>query len=185
MNSRTLWSALIVLVAVNLLLFGRLLISSRQAGRIEPDLTGYIGRPSLPEIDLIAEDGSTVSLPSLVRGGPPTCLIFFSSSDCPTCFDDRRLWTDIPERTGARVFGVACSSDVAEFRRWEAQTGFGVEVYLDTTFRVLDTMNFRLTPLKVLFDRSGRPVWVDPPRITPEEQNHFWEDLTYALDKSH
>lgn len=145
-------------------------------------LTNYIlGIQRLPDVTVIDRNGGEYRLPQLAGEDQPAVFVFFTPGDCPVCFEEKSLWQEIPDRSGVAVYGVASNPDADEFWRWVDQTGINIPVYLDTTFAALDSMDFRVRPLKVVVDGYGVAVWADPVRKTPPARQAFWGELRTVL----
>jgi peroxiredoxin len=145
------------------------------------DISLYIDNPVLPNVTLSNREGGEFDFTELAGEYSPTVLVFFSPSDCPNCFAEKVIWAELVQRGKARVYGIAVSADSREFWLWASRSRIPVDVYLDTTFAIFDSMQFKVTPLKVLLDDEGRPVWADPPRLSVQEQEQFWEDFDNAI----
>jgi peroxiredoxin len=170
-----------VMVLVNLILAFELYQTRRAVSHPLADISLYVDNPVLPAVTLSDIEGGEFVFPDLAAGYSPTVLIFFSPSDCPNCFGEKDIWAELQQRGQARVYGIAVSADSREFWLWAARSRIPIDIFLDTTFAVFDSMQFKVTPLKVLLDDEGRPVWADPPRLSVQEQEQFWEDFDNAI----
>lgn len=170
-----------LLVVMNLILFAEVCRLKSGPPPAPVDVTSYIGHPTLPDVVVIDDDGNSYRLREAPGNELPTMMVFFSSSDCPNCFSEKTLWAEVATTGTARVMGVAVSASQAEFREWVSYMDFAIPLYLDTTFCIFDSMDFKVTPLKVLVKGDGEVVWADPPRLSKPEQQAFWRDFNHAV----
>jgi len=182
MNANVTKALMAVLIVMNLLLFVQVYRLKSGTGPALVDISSYIGRPELPDVAIADRDGNTVKLRALVAEDEPTLMVFFSSSDCPNCFSEKSLWSQVSAETAAHVVGIAVSASAHEFWRWVSHMDFSIPIYLDTTFSVFDSMRFRVTPLKELIREGGDLVWAYPPRLSEPEQASFWRDFRHAIE---
>ena len=174
--------ALIVLLLIlNGALVYRILSSSRRSHPV-PEPLEYIARVDLPDVELVDRDGQPQTVRELAAQEPLTLLIVFSPSDCPPCLEEKNLCGEVARLDIVAVYGIGISPSPEEFWEWESRMDIPVDVYLDTTFAFMDSMGFRVTPLKLLISAAGTVLWVDPPRLSPAEVAAFWEDLSRVVD---
>jgi hypothetical protein len=175
-------------VAVLVILNGVLLVRTQhiksEAVDDSPNIAEYINKTKLPNISILDRNGRLVKIYDLIKGKPQTMFIFFNPSDCPSCLEEKFLWGQIAERGLVRAIGLASNASSQEFWSWAEQERFPIEIYLDTSFALADSLQFRATPLKLLVDENGKIYWVDPLRIGPRAQKIFWKELSSALEKN-
>lgn len=105
---------------------------------------------------------------------PWTLLVFMTPADCARCLGATGEWSALAERFKAEldVVGVIVHGDAAEARLYEEayKPAFPVFVVADTEaalgIKELDLA--QATPLKVLVDQSGRPVFASS--ASPDER---------------
>lgn len=179
---KTIWYKVIIIILLGLnaaLLYQNHQIKAAPTNsRIGPE--AYVGRLQLPDYPVTDQGGYPTDLLTLAGNSEHTMFIFFSPSDCPSCFDERHLWGQITDRTQLPVVGIATSPDSRELWQWVDNMEMPIDIYLDTTFVIEHTMEFQMTPLKLLVNSSGTIVWADPPREPGSAREHFWEDLENA-----
>ena len=141
----------------------------------------YLDRLQLPDYQVTDRRGHSTGLLTLAGNSEHTMFIFFSPSDCPSCFNERYLWGQISDRIQLPVIGIASSPDSRELWQWVTNMEMPIDVYLDTTFAIEHTMEFQMTPLKVLVNSTGAIIWADPPREPGSAREHFWEELGNAI----
>lgn len=146
---------------------------------VEP--SEYVGELTIPDLRVADTAGRSVSLAELAAGQPNCFFVFYSPSDCPSCFNEKTFWTEIAERTEIPVIGVASNASSTELWAWNRNNQIPIVTYVDTTFAVHDSMRFKVMPLKLLVNSYGKILWADPARIEPKEQRAFWGDLTYVM----
>ncbi|MFZ5980885.1 MAG: TlpA family protein disulfide reductase [Candidatus Zixiibacteriota bacterium] len=172
-----------VLFVINLLLLAEVYRLKSGPAPLLVDISSYIEQPELPEVPVADSSGKLVNLCEVVARDMPTLMVFFSSSDCPNCFSEKSLWSEVSDETATRVVGVAVSSSGPEFWQWVSYMDFPIPIYLDTTYAIFDSMQFRVTPLKVLVKENGDLMWADPPRLSKPEQMLFWREFNYAIEE--
>jgi hypothetical protein len=166
-----------LLIVANLLLLAHLWRNRDNPPRRSTDLSYYMKRVTLPDVIVTDSGGQSVRLLTLIEDSAPALLVVFSPSDCPACLEERRLWSRLYHSGRVSVIGIAASPSADEFWTWAAPLEFDIPLYLDTCFALPDSMEFRVMPLKVLADRSGRIRWADPPRLDGDEMARFSDDL--------
>jgi hypothetical protein len=137
----------------------------------------YMKRPKVPNVTVLDSSGQANPILNLLDSLNPVMFVFFSPSDCPSCFEERRLWSAVNRSGLVRVYGIACHADPVEFWNWVRQTGFEIPLFLDTSYVIIDSMSFRTTPLKTLVDQQGRVLWCDLPRIDNQSIRQFWKEF--------
>lgn len=147
------------------------------------DLAEYLSSPTIPDVAVIDSLGRSISSRELVRGQGPLIVVLFTPGDCSSCFDERDLWAEIPKRAGIPVMAIVANDDVGEFRDWAAGFEFGIPVYIDTNYAVLDSMGVLKRPLKILFDEDGRARWADGTRSSSLSREQYWPDLERELGR--
>ena len=184
MKTRWPYALIAMLVVLNLLLlYQNVTLKTRSethSARLTP-VGEYVNQAILPDLPVQDEEGISHTLRRLVETEPFTLLVFFSPSDCPTCFAEAELWQEVREKRDVAVYGIGTSPNGKEFWQWVKHSGITIDVYLDTTFSVDGMMQFTTTPLKVLSNSEGVILWADPPRERGEDENQFWGDLDHAL----
>ena len=178
-NRRALW--LTVLVAINIVLAVYLFDTKDTDNRHLRDVLTFVENPVLTDVALFDRDGESLSLHQRLDKLAPAMIVVFSPSDCPSCLDEKWLWIEAAARCDINLIGIACSSDRDEFWKWLEITEVPFTVFLDTSYAVIDSLHPVITPMKLLVDRKGIPVWADPPRLDEPTVQKFMRDLKYAL----
>lgn len=181
MKSRWIYVLTVLLVAANIALLAQVrhLRGSAYAVIAPPEV--YVNSDRLPEVTVLSRMGKQAPLLELVSGNEHTLIVLFSPSDCPPCFSESEVWEAVPDRASISVYGVGMHVNADEFFQWVDNSGFGMDTYLDTS-GMLAQMGWRVSPLKVLVDSTGRILWADPPREPGPARVRFWRDLSYAID---
>jgi len=175
---------IIVLVVMNLLLCYEICRIKSDSSPVLVDAAMYTGRPTIP-LGVVVSDRNDMKLEmrKLLAPDKPTMFVFFSTSDCPNCFSEQKLWAKANATGKAHFVGIAVSASRLEFWNWAASMEVSIPLYIDTTFSIFDSMKFEITPLKVLVNGKGKVLWADPPRLSKVEQKAFWRDFNHALEE--
>lgn len=182
MKSKSLYVIIFFLVILNLILLFRGRNLNKKPFLQNTDISLYTKQKSLPSVKVVNRAGFITSIERLIDTSGLTLLIFFTPSDCPSCFSEKELWKRVKESGLARTAAIACNSDPKEFWKWVDATGFDIPIYLDSTFASIDTLNLSTTPMKILVNNSGDIVWADPPRLDPYAVRSFFDELSYYIE---
>lgn len=172
-----------IMILLNIILFTKFYNLKFAQAHTLTDVSSYMVRMNLPNVAVTNKLGESFFLPQLAKKYAPAIFIFFSPSDCPNCLSEIPLWKEIEDTYNMNVLAIATASDSNEFWQWEAFTKIPVTVYLDTSYAVVDSMGFSTTPIKVLLNQNGIPVWASPPCLTKTDQEEFYRELEYAVEK--
>lgn len=143
----------------------------------------YMARTLLPDVAVLDKSGHAESILQVAGARLHTLLVFFSPNDCPACFDERRLWSQIEARTGVPVVGIASSSDPRELYQWLKANEIVIDVYVDTLGAIDQYLELTRTPLKVLVNSQGSVIWADPTREVGPTMISFWEEFESVVDR--
>jgi len=166
---------LIVLVSVVVLLAGGAIAWSRIAAddggsgdRVELAEPGEYTEPGtptnpsvpadgLPDVDLLAADGSTVRLPGDDRR--PTVVNFWYST-CPPCARELADFAEVHDEVGEQVrfVGVDPSDTVDAMERFASARGVRYELLRDESFAFTDGLGIVAFPATLFVDANGRIV---------------------------
>ena len=179
-----LYSLLFLLIVLNMLLVYQN-ISLKRAS-VKQDSPSAPQERYIPDLTLFNLKGEEVNLREIVirEQSKPTLLVFFSPTDCGACLSERTIWEKVAQENMAKVLTVASHPDLGELKTWLESADFRLPVLFDSTESAIEKLGIAATPLKVLTAPSGRVIWTDPARLTPEEQRNFWRDFGQALAMS-
>ena len=141
LTKRTILFIILAVIIMSFLgvLSGMKFIQWRQSARIQKRLDGLRSGEStkirkgqyLPEIALVALDGSPVATSALAIDGDK--IILFVSVSCDPCTEMTKAWypysKDLPE--GVRIIGI-CQDPLDYARIYVQRTGFPFPLYCDT-----------------------------------------------------
>ncbi len=166
---------LIVLVGVVVLLAGGAIVVSRLAAdgggsgdRVDLDTPGEYMEPGsptnpslpgdgLPDVGLLAVDGSTVRLPGDDRR--PTVVNFWYST-CPPCARELADFAEVHRAFGdqVRFVGVDPSDTVEAMERFASARDVRYELLRDDNFAFTDGLGIVAFPATLFLDADGRIV---------------------------
>lgn len=179
-----LYALLFLLIVLNLLLVYQNF--SLKRALIKQDSPSAHRESHIPDLTLFSLNGEEVNLREIVTGeqSKPTLLVFFSPTDCGACLSERTIWEKVAQENMAKVLAIASHPDLGELKTWLKSADFSLPVLFDSTESAIEKLGIVATPLKVLTAPSGRVIWTDPARLTPEEKRNFWRDFGQALAMS-
>jgi peroxiredoxin len=109
----------------------------------------------LPDVELLAADGSTVRLPD-ADGRPMVVNLWYST--CPPCARELADFADVDSEVGDRVrfIGVDPYDTAATMERFAADRGVRYELLRDPEFAFADELRIVAYPVTLFVDADGR-----------------------------
>lgn len=87
-------------------------------------------------------------------------FIFFSTSDCRTCFIKDDFWKQLKDRENLEVIGIVQHVDINELRDWVDSEKFEFKIYCDREYKVKNAFGINETPMMILSDITGHILFV-------------------------
>jgi len=88
-------------------------------------------------------------------------FVFFSTSDCRTCFIKDDFWKQVKDRENLELIGIVQHVDINELRDWVDSEKFEFPIYCDREHKVKNAFGVNETPMMILSDRTGHILFVD------------------------
>ncbi|MGH9416500.1 MAG: TlpA family protein disulfide reductase [Terriglobales bacterium] len=108
-------------------------------------------------------------------------FVFFAPSDCPACLRESAIWQQgAVEIRNLAVIGVMDRAEPGAARFFLGGAGIRFPVLLNPGSALRNAFGLRLTPEKLLVDRSGNVILSSPPDRTIADQVDFARRLRAA-----
>jgi peroxiredoxin len=113
-----------------------------------------------PDFMVFDLDGKELHSSEILANPSFKILIFFSPSDCITCFNKVDFWKEVKERENLDIIGIVQHINIIELKNWIESEKFQFQIYCDLENKVKQAFRINATPLMMLIDEIGHILLV-------------------------
>lgn len=111
-------------------------------------------------------------------------LIIYLSGNCIKCMEEAPYWKKLDENfvdTRLRIYGFVSSSHSKKMVKNSEKINF--PVYIDKKEYLMRKLKIRFLPFKILVDRDGKIIYMEPTLLTEKSHSNFVYDITEIINR--
>lgn len=161
MKSKYLVICILFLLAINIgLLFKNLQLKKSLNTQIGLSSNFILRITAVPDFTVHDLNGKELHSSEILENPSFKLLIFFSPSDCITCFLKDDFWKQIKDRKNLEILGIVQHSNINELKNWVESEKFQYQIYCDRGYKVKQAFGINETPVMILADEIGHILFV-------------------------
>ena len=112
-----------------------------------------------------------------------TLIILLSQKTCIAYFKEKETWEKMAKeykKSDLSIYGILIEYD-ENYLKYLKEMTFPFEVYLDKKKEVYNIFKPKIYPMKYLFSKDGKLLFIDWPSSFDERKNHIHKEIKYLF----